>query len=156
MPEVIFCDNMKTHLLGEMEDHHWQDSWARISIFTAGNGLSNIGGGTNLAYFDGLTTGRIWHAGAGSVTISYSLPSDDGAIQVSTGNIAATGNGTAAEFLIYAAGNSSPAAEAGVIGGTITSPGGGGDMVIPNTSIVSGTSYRVLNWQISLIADFSY
>jgi len=74
----------------------------------------------------------------------------------------ASNTGTAAQFIMWKNNStiktSDPGAGSGVEGimsGTITGTGGGGDMVIANTSIVSGLEYRV-NWTMRMYDAFTF
>jgi hypothetical protein len=85
-------------------------------------------------------------ADSGSVLVSYSLASDwasaasSGSKSLSSTPISGTasGSGTAGHYRIYASDGTTCHEQ-----GTITSTGGGGDMTIDNTTIVSGQTVNI-------------
>lgn len=92
-----------------------------------------------------FATGGNWTVTNGIVTLSVNLPT------------AATASGTAAWFALTS--TDASVAEAGgsqYLIGQITLPGGGGELVINDLNIVSGTTYTLGSITFTLPSTFSY
>lgn len=100
----------------------------------------------------GTVPANVGTADSGSVLATLSLPSDWMAA-ASSGSKAKAGtwqdssadaSGTAAHFRIYASDGTTAH-----IQGTVTASGGGGDMIVDNTSFASGQSFTVTAFTIT-------
>lgn len=129
--------------------------YSRFALYTAGNGLSVMSSITDRNDADSKATGRLWWTGtSASYTYNYNVI-DVGIVEItSDSSYTASSSGVAAEFLWYSGG--SPSQPAVVLGGTVTTPGGGGDMIIADTNIVSGESYKIVNWRIKFYESFTF
>ena len=154
MAVAIFSRGFRDFINGTIWDaggtYRFYAAGSRLGIYTSGNGLPQIETYTNHTGWDAYTTGRLIYF-SGSMTYQDNPNNDYGLVTLSSGFQAASATGVAAEFL-WISGVSSNCA---VIGGTVSGPGGGGDMIIGDTSIVSGNNYRIQNWSMRLFEDFS-
>lgn len=90
-------------------------------------------------------------ADAGTVLLSITLGSDwasqtGGILTFSSTPLSGTasGTGTAGHFRLYKSDGTTVVAQ-----GTVTATGGGGDMTIDNTSIVTGQTVQITAWTIT-------
>lgn len=161
MPDVIFDSGFKSGVMSEMDGGQTADinftttGLVRIGIYTAGNGLVHLATPKTMQQMDGATTGRLWWGGSVAPTLTVNPSGAAGGFQMSTGYQPASLTGTAAEFVIWTA-YSAGSNDSKMIGGTVSGPGGGGDLVIADTNIVAGGSYRVQNFIVKIFESFSY
>jgi len=170
MPDVIFDTEFKQDLMNGLGPGGPTDTeiWSRttgIAIYTSGN-LPNLS--TITLYSDISSTGRLifWesHPSLGNLaTTEVDFNNDPGLLLYSSGFKNADLTGVASDFILYtiptlSAGNIPSAGDplGWCMTGTVTASGGGGDMVIGNTSIVSGTPYNIGSWQFRVLGDFTY
>ena len=107
---------------------------------------TTIGTGAILKIRTGSPPANCAAADSGSVLVSYTLASDwasaasSGSKSLSSTPIAGTasGSGTAGHYRIYASDGTTCGEQ-----GTVTLTGGGGDMTIDNTTIVSGQAVNI-------------
>lgn len=152
MPEVLFDEEFRYQILNQanLQVWFWADAWLAMGIYTAGNGISNKN--QNRAFLSSTTTGKLWYR-SGGWTVNRSV-TEDGLIEISgTGFTNATDNGVAAEFILF---NNFPQTDAACIAGTIGEVGSGADMIMNDTTITSGSPYRVMNWRVRFFQDFTY
>ena len=161
MAIVIFDDTFTNNfsnsiMQGGGAGTQFNDAYARLSVYTSGSALSQIPTLTDRDSVDALTSGRLWWTGTTTSFITLDTNSGgDGFYQVSCGYRTADANGVAAEFLFYATDGSGGTETAQIIGGTVTTPGGGGELIIGDVNIVSGASYRLNNWIFKIFQDFT-
>lgn len=140
-----------------------------IAIYTAGTIPTNL---EELVCFNDIPGAIIpdsslllhWSSWGGHTIsiVAATVPPDLGQVTVTTSPALALQNGTAAEFLYYTTTTSAAAVPArtqilsAAISGSVSLAAGGGDLVIDNLSIVSGSSYSVSQWRHKVYQDFTY
>lgn len=112
---------------------------------------TQIGTAARLAIRTGAPPATPATADSGTELIRYTLASDwasqaSGVLTFSSTPISgtATGTGTAGHYRVYASDGTTVGMQ-----GTVTATGGGGDLTVDNTSIVTGQTVQVTGWTIT-------
>lgn len=174
MPDVVFDPQFQLNQGGTTgyigaSGPFYNNASRAIAIYTTGTIPTNL---EELVCFNDIPGAVIPNSGLllhwsswGGHTINITagtVAPDLGQITVTTSPALALQTGTAAEFLYYqttlsaASTPSRTTILSAAISGSVTLAGGGGDLVIDNLNIVSGSSYSVSEWRHKVYQDFSY
>jgi len=175
MPDVIFDPRFQQYQAGTSAyigaSGPFSNNASRgILIYTAGTVPTDM---NELAVWNDIPGGYIpsanllihWASWNGSLVYidpTLTVAPDLGQVTVTTDAALAVASGTAAEFIYYQMSGSTAAAPTrttlvqSAISGSVSLTGGGGDLVIDNLSIVSGSSYSVALWRHKIYQNFTY
>ena len=138
--------------------------WVGFSIFKNNGATAMLNSINTLNDADNLITvssDMLIYWPAGTVSIIWNDNGDNSSnsnneLTISAPSRTASATGTASEFLYFGGAGNNGTYSCVAIAGTVSSTGGGGDVVIADTNIISGQAYRLQNLRFDFFKDFTY
>lgn len=165
MPEVLFDSAWRDHIASWCfaNANGRYGLYVGFSVYEAGSIIGSVNSIDTNDNAANATTGRLVYWPIDTVDLYLdnnggNLNSYDNSTEVllSASARAASASGVAAEFLYWGSPSTYGNINCLAITGTVSVSGGGGDVVIADTSIVSGQKYRLQNIKFQFFKDFTY